>query len=200
MRMLAPLAVLLSVATLSAQGRVVLGGVPSNLQFNLGTTVVAPDASASNAFFALIPITNGQNSLGFAVFDGDIQMNSLFGTGNWLRCRMFATDWAYLSTAVCAQQPALGGSAPLSLLTTDYDYGPYTGRPGIPRTPWPDATLFTGSSQSFCQGLPSFSQERWQLRTRGFATNDAWNACPPNLQVTQNFSGWLIARFTFTFV
>jgi len=198
--MLASWSLLLSVAALPAQGRVVLGGVPSNLQFNLGGTVVALDASAGNAFFALIPISNGQTALDFAVFDGDTEMNFLFGVGSWLRCRMFATDWAYLSTAVCAQQPALGGSAPLSLLTTDFDYGPYSGRPGTPQTPWPDATLFQADGQSFCQGLPSLSQERWQLRTRGFGLNDAWNACPLNQGVTQNFSGWLIARFTFTFV
>lgn len=194
------LALLSITAGLPAQTRVVLGGVPSNLLLDLSATVTAPDAAAADAFFALMPVSNGgSSSFDFAVFDGDASMNVSFGSGNWLRCTMVATQWAYLSNDACAHQPPLGTAAPLSLLTSNYDYGTYFGMPGAPHTPWPNATLFGGTYLSFCQGLPSWSQERWQLRTRGWGANEAWNACPPNQTVTPNFGGWLVARFTFSF-
>lgn len=186
-------------AVLPAQNRVILGGMPSNLLLDLSTTPVVLDGTATDAFFALIPVAQGVSSFGFAAFDGDVSMNFIFGTGNWLRCTMVATHWAVLSNDACAHLPAPGALAPLSQLTTDYDYGVYTGMPGAANLPWAGATMFSGNYQSFCRGLPSFSQERWQLRTRGYFPNDLWNACPGSLSVTPNFSGWVLARFTFSF-
>ena len=191
-------ALLFFAALVPAQGRVFIGGVPTNLRLNLSSTSVAPDVAAANAFYALMPFTNGTPCFDFAVFDSDLTM-WYYGPGNWLRCTMVATHWAYLSNDACAHQPAPGTAAPQSVLMSDFDYGPYSGMPGAPNQPWPGATVFNGSVWSFCHGLSNLTEERWQLRTRGFWTNQPWNACPPNGSVTPNFSGWLIARFTFSF-
>jgi hypothetical protein len=198
-----PLALLFVAALVPAQGRIFIAGMPSNLSLYLSSTPTVLDPAASDAFFALMPFTYGQTSFPFAVFDADLTMNSLYGSGNYLRCTMFASHWAYLTNDACAHQPALGAAAPQSLLTTDYDWGFYGGVPGTPNQPWPGATMFTGGSYpaaSYCQGLPTgFSPARWQLRTRGWFTNDAWNACPIGTPFP-NFSGWLLVRFTFSFV
>jgi len=200
MRVFPTWSLLVLTATVSAQSRVVLGGVPSNLLLDLSSTVVALDTTTPDAFFALMPIVYGA-TFDFAVFDGDGTMNLTFGSGNWLRCRMVATHWAYLSNDACAHQPGPGLSVPQSVLMTDYDWGLWSGMSGSPQQPWPNSTLFGGSPWSLLQGLPgTFSQERWQLRTRGYYTTDLWNACPGSLSVAPNFNGWLIARFTFVFI
>src|SRR5262245_43673543 len=114
MRVFSTCGLILLTATVPAQSRVYIGGVPSNLLLNLSSTVVAPDAMAPDAFFALMPFANGQNNFDFAAFDPTIMMDFWFGSGNWLRCRMAATHWAYLSNAACAHQPAVGAAAPQS--------------------------------------------------------------------------------------
>lgn len=200
MRSLAAVLLLALTVVVPAQNRVILGGTPSNLLLDLSATPVALDGAATDAFFALIPVVNGGSyNFGFATFDGDVSMNLAFGTGNWLRCTMVATHWAVLSNDACAHLPPPGALAPKSQLTSDYDYGVYTGVPGAANLPWAGATMFTGNFQSYCRGLPSWSQERWQLRTRGYNLNELWNACPGSFSVTPNFSGWVLARFTFAF-
>ena len=200
MRSLSVVLLLALAVEVPAQNRVILGGTPSNLLLDLSTTAVALDGTATNAFFALLPVVNGSSyNFGFAVFDSDWSMNMAFGTGTWLRCTMVATHWAVLSNDACAHQPPPGALAPLSLLTSDFDYGIYTGEPGAANLPWPGATMFTGGFQSVCRGLPGLSLERWQLRARGYNTNELWNACPSSASVTPNFSGWVLARFTFSF-
>jgi len=201
MRVFPTWSLLVLTAIVPAQGRVFIGGVPTNLLLNMSNTVVAPDPAAPNAFFALIPIVNGHDTFNFAVFDGDLMMLTMFGSGNWLRCRMEATHWAYLSNDSCAHQPAVGAAAPQSLLTTSFDWGSYPGVPGSPQQPWPNSTLF-GGIYGWCtlQGLGHLGQERWQLFTRGWWSTNPWNACPPNGSVLPNFNGWLIARFTFVFI
>lgn len=186
-----------------AQNRVFLAGTPTNLLFNLSNTAVAPDAAVGNAFYALMPLSVVQGGGGgFAVFDPSLQMDLTYGPGSWLRCTMVATDWAYISDDACAHLAGPGYAAPQSLLTTDYDYGPYPPCVGTPYQPFPNSTVFAGNSQSYVQGLGNtFTQERWQLRTRGWDTNDLWNGCGASSSgVTPTFSGWLIVRFTYTFV
>ena len=204
MRTSPALALLFFAALVPAQGRVLIGSVPTNLSLDLSSTLTVLDSSAPDAFFALMPFTTGQASFNFAVFDPDLVMNMSYGSGNWLHCTMVATHWAYLPTTTCAHQPAPGTAAAQSLLTSDFDWGFYGGVPGTPNQPWPGATMFTGGTwpaSSVCQGLSSgFTLVRWQLRTRGWNTTDAWNACPPNGSPFPNFSGWLLVRFTFSFV
>jgi hypothetical protein len=123
---------------------------------------------------------------------------------NWLGCRMTATDWAYLSPAPCAHVAGNNVGAPyvtpLSLLTTNSDFGLYTGSSGMPHVPVPDVTLFPQSPASYIEGLGnSWTVETWQLRTRGFWLNDHWNGCQ-STGLTPSFSGFLAARFTFTFL
>ena len=197
------LALLTFAALVPAQARIFIGGVPSNLWLDLSSTAVVLDPAASDAFYALMPFTNGQVSFNFAVFEDVSTMNLSYGAGNWLRCTMVATHWAYLSNDACAHQPAPGTAAPQSMLWSDHDYGFDPGIPGTPNQPWPGATLFSGSTWSVIRGLsppPPFpGPERWQLRTRGFLTTDRWNACPPGTSIGPNFTGWLLARFTFSF-
>ncbi|HEX6813840.1 MAG TPA: hypothetical protein VF384_19620 [Planctomycetota bacterium] len=201
MRLVTACVLLLLTATVPAQGRIFIGAVPSNLTLNLSSTVVVPDYAAPDAFYALMPFASGAGTLGFAFLDSDPTMNLTFGTGMWTRCIMTSTHWAYLSNDSCAHQPAPGSAVPLSLLTTAYDFGFYSGRPGLPHQPWPNTTMFTGNSQSWMQGQPfGFAPENWQLRARGWNTTDLWNACPGSTSVGPTFSGWLVARFTFTFV
>ena len=192
------LALLFFTALVPAQGRIVIGGMPSNLLLNLSSTSVVSDPAAPSAFYALMPVQ--QFHFNFAVFDADLTMNVTYGSGNWLRCTMVATHWAYLSNDACAHQPAPGTTAPQSILMSDFDWGGWPVMPGTPNQPWPGATLFTGGIPfSVLQGaIPGMVQERWQLRTTNFWLQP-WNACPPNGTITANFSGWLIARFTFSF-
>lgn len=189
-------------ADLSAQAtRVFIAGVPSNLRADWSNVAVAPDATTPNAFIALMPLNAAST---WAMFEPGIVMNSQFGSGNWLRCRMTATDWAYLSPDPCAH--AAGNNAgvpypaPLSLLTSDYDFGPYSGSIGMPHVPLPNVTLFGQAPTSYIEGLGNqFEIETWQLRTRGFWLNDQWNGCQSS-SLTPSFNGFLAARFTFTFI
>ena len=183
------------------QTRVILNGVPTNLRVDWSVISVSPDAIAGNAFLAFLPL---ENLTSWASFDAGLAMDSAFGAGNWLRCRMAATDWAYLSSQPCAHQSGSNAGvpypAPLSLLTTSYDYGAYTGVFGQPNFPIADATLFGGNLASVVQGLDQhWAVESWQLRTRGFWLDDLWNGCAGSTSPTPNFPGWLAARFEFTF-
>ena len=184
-----------------AQQRVFLNGTPTNLLLDFANAAFAPDPTTNDAFLLLAPLSEfSGGSSGFAAFEAVPIMDLNFGAGNWLRCTMTATDWAYLSADACAHQAAFGSIQPLSLLTSDFDSGAYTGLPGLPNVPIPGSTLFSQASTSTLSGLEtSLSFERWQLRTRGFALNDLWNACPPSSTVTANFGGFLAARYTFSF-
>jgi hypothetical protein len=189
-------------AAVVAQNRVYLGGVPTNLSLDLSMTAVVPDPTQPDAFLALMPLSTVVGfGNGFAAFDGTFVMNQSFGTGNWLRCTMTAVEWAYISDSACAHAPGPGYSAPLSLLTTDYDYGAYQGVVGTPFLPWPNASYFVGSFQSQVGGYGSgLTPEHWQLRTRGWNTTDLWNGCGPSpSSVTPTFPGWLVARFAYVF-
>ena len=190
-------------ALLPAQSRVFIGTVPTNLSLDLSSTIVALDPAGGNAFFALMPFGIGQYGFNFAIFDSVPTMNFTYGTGNWLQCIMSATHWAYLSNDACAHQPAPGTTAPQSALTSSFDHGGYYGVPGTPNLPWPGATMFTGSGWSSTVSGVYFdpfhiTQEGWALFTRSYTAQVAWNACP-GTSVTPNFSGWLLARFAFSF-
>lgn len=178
----------------SQMTRVVINGVPTNMSADWSQVVAVPDPVMPDTFVALMPLNSISS---WAQWEPDLGMDLVFGIGNWNQLTMSALEWAYLSPDACAHQPAPGGSAPESLLTTDFDYGPYTGVAGTPL--FPDATYFAGSPQSFVSGLTnSFSLERWQLRTRGFFPSMLWNGCPGSSSVTHNFTGFLAARFTYT--
>ena len=133
-------------------------------------------------------------------------MDPTIGPGNLLRCRMKTTDWAYISSNPCVHAPGHNAgvpyAGPMSLLTSNFDFGPYSGSPGLPHFPILDATLFGQNQNSYIEGLGNtntFALESRQLRTRGFQLNDLWNACPAQTTPTTLFSGDLAARFTFTF-
>jgi len=185
---------LLSAPATAQLTRVVINGVPTNMFADWGQVVAVPDPSLPDTFLAIMPLSAVST---WAEWDPDVIMNMTFGAGNWDRMRMSAVDWAYLSPDACAHQPAAGSLTPESLLTSDYDYGPYSGVPGVPL--FPGATMSFGSNLSYVQGLggSGFTRERWQLRTRGFFPNMLWNACPGSLSITPNFSGFLGARFTY---
>ena len=192
---------LCAAAPLVAQGAVTMSRVllplgPTNMWVDWSQVSTAP-AVQPDSFIAVMPLTAVSQ---WAFWEPDQSMDLTFGPGNWRQLVMTAEEWAYLSADPCAHQPAAGSAAPLSLLTSDYDSGPYVGLPGTP--------LFAGATYSLPFGalshsvgglmnMGSFSLERWQLRTRGFFAGDLWNACPPNGQVTANFSGVLVARFSF---
>jgi hypothetical protein len=71
----------------------------------------------------------------------------------------------------------------------------------IPNSPLANGTRFYGDPlQSYINGsTPGLGYEWWELRTRGFFTNNLWNACGPSIGITPNSSGFLIARFTEAF-
>jgi len=181
--------------------RVVIGGVPTNLLADWSAVAVAPDATTPNAFIALMPLSVVSS---WAWFEPGLTMDFRFGAGNWLRCRMTATDWAYLSPDPCAHMPGnFGGvphAAPLSLLTSNYDYGAYYGSVGMPHVPIPNVTLFPQTGASYVEGLGfNLAVETWQLRTRGWSWTNQWNGCQSS-SLTPTFGGFLAARFTFTFI
>ncbi len=190
----ATLALALTTAALPAQpSRVFLGPTPTNMHADWSQIATAPDPSLPNTFVAVMPLSQISS---WAFWESDMSMTFAYGPGNWQQLTLTAVDWAYVTATPCAHQPAPGASAPLSLLTTDYDFGPYSGQPGTPL--FTDASYFVGGPQSFVSGLGNtFSFERWQLRTRGFFTTDLWNACPPPVGVTPSFSGFLGVRFSF---
>ena len=171
--------------------RVIVGGSPTNMIADWGQVVAVPDGG--NSFLLLAPLSSLPT---WAEWEPDLFMDSQFGSGNWSRLRLAATEWAYLSADPCAHQPAAGAVAPLSLLTSSYDFGAYTGVAGTAL--FPDATLFPGAQNSFVEGLPGWTFERWQLRTRGFFLSDLWNACPASSTVTPNFTGFVAVRFVFS--
>ncbi len=203
MRLLAVAVLSAFAAAVPAQARVFLNGVPTNLSLDLSLTAVVPDPTQPGTFLALMPLSTVAGfGGGFATFDGSFVMNQAFGAGNWWRCVMSAVEWAYISDSACAHAPGPGYGTPISLLTTDYDYGAYQGVTGTPLQPWLNSSYFVGGLQSQVGGYSaSLTPERWQLRTRGWSTTDLWNGCGPSpSSITPNFSGWLIARFSYVFI
>lgn len=179
-----------------AQSRLYVNGSPTNMLVDWSQIATLPDPAQSDAFLAIMPLSAVET---WAVWQPDIFMDAQFGVGNWTRVRMEATDWAYLSPDACAHQPAAGAAAPQSLLTSNYDFGAYTGVAGSPL--FPGATQFGGSPVSYVEGLGQwafYTNETWQLRTRGFWTNELWNACPGSANVTPNFTGYLGVRIRFS--
>lgn len=203
MRLLACSSLLALASLAPAQNRVFFNGTPTNLLLDLSSTLIAFDASASSAFYAVMPLStlNGGGGAGcFATWDPGMLMDILYGPGAWLRCRMEATAWAYLTDEGCAHAAGPAYGAPLSLLTTDFDFGPYAGIVGAPFQPFPNSTLFFGNYASHVMGLGNtFTQERWQLRTRGWDPLNQWNACGA-AGVTPEFAGFLVAHFTIQFL
>jgi len=192
-RFAATLALALTTTALPAQAsRVFLGGVPTNMHADWSQVATAPDPTIPNTFVAVMPLGAVSS---WAFWEPDLGMDMTFGVGNWQQLALSAVDWAYVTPDPCAHLPAPGAGAPLSLLTTDFDYGPYTGQPGAPL--FAGATYCPGAPQSFVSGLTNtWSLERWQLRTRGFFPTDLWNACPGPVGITPSFSGFLGVRFT----
>ncbi|MEC7725129.1 MAG: hypothetical protein VYD05_06430 [Planctomycetota bacterium] len=186
---------LLSACALQAQtNRVVVNGVPTNMTANWNQVSAVPDPTQPDTFLAVMPISAVST---WAAWEPDAIMDLSFGQGNWGRLILSAVDWAYVTPAACAHLPPVGGSAPLSLLTTDYDYGPYTGAMGQPL--FVGASYFVASNQSVVSGLANtFDMERWQLRTRGFFPSDRWNACTGPAGVTPSFAGFIGARFAYS--
>lgn len=175
--------------------RVYVGPTPTNVQVDWSLGVAVPDATLPDTFLLLLPI--GQLDQ-WARWDPDAAVDSFFGAGNWLRCRMTAVQWAYLSPDTCAHQPAAGNAAPLSLLTTSYDFGAYWGSPGTPLLP--GATLFNQNMISTIDGSSHpWIPEWWQLRSSAFFF-EPWNACPNGLPYAPNFTGWLAVRFSYQFL
>ena len=196
---------LCAMAPLMAQGsgahfRVVLPTGPTNMWVNWNQVSIAP-AVQSDSFLAIMPLSAVPT---WAFWEPDETMNLTYGAGNWSQVVMTANEWAYLSADPCAHLPAAGNVEPLSMLTSDYDSGPYSGVPGVPLFPgmsyhlpvaWPPNSPHVVGG---LMNMSTFNLERWQLRTRGFFPSDAWNACAPNGTITPNFSGLLAARFTFS--
>lgn len=197
MKPLVPLfALVLSLAG-TAQNRVTLGGVPTNLSLNLANAIVTAHPTEADTLLALMPLSAIPQ---WAAFDDTTSMDWIFGSGNWLRCTMTAKSWAYLSDDACSHLPGTVSSSPMSLLTTDFDYGIYTGVQGTPYFPWANSSYFVGGGSSFIAGYaPSWITERWQLRTRGWNPTDTWNACAPGSSITPTFNGWLLAKFGYQF-
>ncbi|MFN3242388.1 MAG: hypothetical protein ACE37K_12845 [Planctomycetota bacterium] len=191
----------LSVVALSAAAeaqatRVYLNGTPSNLLVDWGLAAVVPGVQP-DSFVAVLPIGD---LAPFMRFEPDASMDLSFGAGNWLRCTMRATNWGYLSGDACAHQPAAGASSPYSLLTTSYDWGMYDETfASLGAQLFPGLTAFPTAPASVCQGLSGWTFENWQLRTRGFALNNLWNACPGSASVDPNFGGYVGAEFSYGF-
>jgi len=181
-----------------AQDRVFISGLPTNVSVDFSNVLWSSDVTAPDAFFALMPISE---LYGFAVFDPGEAMDIVYGAGNWLRCRMEATEWGYNTTSACAHRAPSGSTVagPMSLLTSTYDFGPYDGVVGSAHWPAPNWTRFPGNRHSFVEGLgESFTREHWQLRTRGFQLSEVWNDCTP-ASLTPTFQGWIAIRFEVTF-
>ena len=193
-RFAATLALALTTTALPAQAsRVFLGGVPTNMHADWSQVATAPDPTIPNTFVAVMPLGAVSS---WAFWEPDLSMDMTFGVGNWQQLALSAVDWAYVTPTACAHLPPTGASAPLSLLTTDYDYGPYTGAMGLPL--FAGASYFLANNQSVVSGLANtFDMERWQLRTRGFFLNDLWNACPGPAGLTPSFTGFVGARFHY---
>lgn len=183
----------------AAQNRVFVGATPTNLVLDLSQSVMVADPLLPNAVLVLMPIQGSW--LSFATFDSSFVMNSTFGAGGWLRCSMTALEFAYVTDTMCAHAAPPGDLAPRALLTTDWDFGPYTGLLGTPFFPLPNSTFFPTAPFATVSGLDqTFTQEHFQLRTRGFFATDLWNGCPGASTVTPTFSGFLVARFSYVFL
>lgn len=195
MLLTALLPLLLLACSLQAQtNRVVVNGTPTNMLVDWSQVSAVPDPTQTDAFLAVMPVSAVS---AWAAWEPDPIMDLSFGQGNWGRLTLTAVDWAYVTPTACAHLPPAGGSAPLSLLTTDYDYGPYTGAMGLPL--FAGASYFLANNQSVVSGLANtFDLERWQLRTRGFFLSDFWNACPGPAGLTPSFTGFVGARFTYS--
>lgn len=159
------------------------------------------DSLAPNTFVAVMPLTALRS---WAAVESKPTMDDEYGAGNWLRCRMNATQLAYLSANPCAL--LLGNdagkpyAAPMSLLTSNQWQGPCTGVPGQPDDPIPGAAMFVGTEASSIEGPGNtWATESWQLRTRGYRATDLWNGCAGQSKPSPNFSGWLVGRITFDF-
>ena len=181
--------------TLQGQSnRVVVNGQPTNMLVDWSQVSAVPDPSQVDTFLAVMPVSAVST---WAAWEPDAIMDLSFGQGNWGRLVLPAVDWAYVTPTACAHLPPAGSSAPLSLLTTDYDYGPYTGAMGLPL--FAGASYFLANNQSVVSGLSNtFDLERWQLRTRGFFLNELWNACTGPAGLTPSFTGFVGARFTYS--
>jgi len=192
---LSAVAGLVAAGLLPAQvSRVVLPSGPTNMWADWAQVATVPDPALPDTFVAVMPLSSVSS---WAFWEPDTSMDLTFGAGNWKQLTLSTGGWAYLSSSPCAHQPAPGNAAPLSLLTTDFDYGGYTGAPGAPL--FPSLSAFQPAAQPGVGGLSNtFTLERWQLRTRGFFPAEAWNACAPNGGVTPNFAGVLAARFTYS--
>ena len=183
-----------------AHVRVVLPTGPTNMWVNWNAISTAPGGQP-DSFIAIMPLSAVSS---WAFWEPDETMNLTYGAGNWSQLVLSAEEWAYLSPDTCAHAPAAGEASPLSLLTSDYDSGPYSGLPGLPLFAgasyfWPLAWPPNGpQSVGGLMNMNTFNLERWQLRSRGFFPSEPWNACPPNGSITPNFSGLLAARFTFS--
>ena len=198
---IAPVSAALAIAFSSlgfAQTRVFLGPTPTNLVLDLSQSVMVADPLLINAVYVLMPIQGSY--LSFATFDSTLVMNSTFGTGGWMRCNMTALEFAYITDTACAHTAASGQTAPLALVTTDYDFGPYSGLAGTPFVPFPNSTLFPAPFATVSGLGQTFTQEHFQLRTRGFQLNELWNGCPGPATVNPTFTGFLVVRFSYDFV
>ncbi|MFT4511623.1 MAG: hypothetical protein ACI91B_000303, partial [Planctomycetota bacterium] len=124
-----------------------------------------PSCWAYDTIGALLPLNLVSS---WAVFEPGISMDPRYGTGNWLRCRMTATDWAYLSPDPCAHLPGSNAAfpylQPLSLLTSTDDNGAYLGSVGAPHAPAPEVTLFGQTPATYVEGPDHpWTLESWQL-------------------------------------
>jgi hypothetical protein len=191
----------ISTTTIEQANRVSIHGNPTNLMVDWRNVTVIADPVETNVFVVLMPL-HALSS--WATFESALTMDTEYGAGNWLRCRMRATDWAYLSADPDAMSPGDNAGtpyeAPMSLLTTSHELGPYDGVPGRPDQPVAGAVHFAGSAATCLDGLEDTrATECWQLRTRGHFATDLWNGCPGQAATTPNFTGWLVARFTIEF-
>jgi hypothetical protein len=178
--------------------RVTLAGMPTNLWWDNGAGVIV-SASTSGTAILLMPLDSLPR---FAAWEPAQSMDLSFGQGNWTQVGFQALRWAYLSPDACAHQAAAGQSTPLSLLTTDFDYGPYPGMPGNVGIPFAGATMYQGHpilSYIQGQGQSSWTFERWQLRTSGSFPAMPWNACPQTGLVSPNFTGFVAVEFALHF-
>jgi hypothetical protein len=167
--------------------RLHLGGVPTNLHLDWTSAVAVPYTQAPDNFVVLMPLSALAQ---WAQFEGPFSMNWTYGQNNWLQCSMVAEAWSYLSLTPCAHQAPAGQSTPLSLLTTNFDFGSYSGSPGLPFLP--DATLFFSNGQSYMT-TSGLGMNNWELRTSDFF-GSPWNSCSGG-----GFGGWLLARFSYSF-
>jgi len=209
--MLQRLTTLLCAAALAATAgaqhqRVTLNGTPTNLLADWSNVFFLTSSVGPNGFHVILPLAEVRGGSGGPfVFEGDARMDALYGAGAWSRCTMRAEEWWYLSSDRCLHRPAPGAAAPESLLTTDFDYGTYTGIGGRRATIYYWWMSFRGLSDpqavisgARVGGLGPAANERWQLRVHGSSPSNSWNACPGGAP-TPTAPGWIAVYFTFAF-